>query len=687
MISSENPQESSDRGLRSPALGILIIGIICIVTYFRTLSSDFIWYDDQVHIFQDDLLNPITFHNFTKFWTEPFAGLYIPVSYTAFTLLALIARLPHSLTVTEIDTPYNPHIFHAANLILHIVNSAILYLILRKTTKNQLGSILGTLIFSIHPLQVESVAWISELRGLLCSTFGLLATAVYSRMKFASPETEKLDKKQRVRNLAIYLLSTLLYVLSIFSKPTGVIFVLLTPILCAAMSGKWRAKQAFHFAPWLAMAIALAFFTRTLQAIDVSAATSPLERLFIAPDTILFYMGKLFYPLHLMIDYGYTPTVAMHNPHIIEKMNIFIAVAIAFFVLHRWFPWLTRCALITLIVLAPNSGIIPFSFQYYSTVADRYMYLALIGPALAVAEITSRTRFKLFPIIPVCAIAIFCVLSFQRASLWKNTMSLMSEDYKSNPQSVLVLVDIGNYYLGKEDYNTAIAYYKATIKSRPNLARGYYDLANAYLAIGDPFLAMRNYLGALQNNPVWVEASIYEGESFLELGRPWLAMSSLQKAKSLKNDAENLHFYMGNVYQLLGRYKQAKAEYDIELAQYQDYVPLYINAGYNLRSLGEAAAGNAMIAKAQKLETSKAVYYTYLAKVERLRGNYPAMKKDLATALKINPHLNLALGEKRSFDVFMSQPKEIAVRDREMFERQGSELSGLWATEKAPPAH
>src|SRR3569833_4015527 len=368
-----------------PWQAALIVAAITFVVYMRVTGQDFVHWDDKGHVTGNPYLKHLTAANILHFWREPYEHLYIPISYMAFALLASIARMPHHDTsVTVIDTLLNPHVFHTANLILHIGNALIVYTILRKLVgraavdKAQLSpeapAIFGAVLFAIHPLQVESVAWISELRGQLASMFCLWSIYGYI---VAVGQSESTPWKRPVYWLA--LLST---GLGLLCKPS-----IITVGLILVIIDRWLLRRSWpaclrSAAPWLILAVPFTLITGHAQPVDAEGAGAMWQRPFIAGDAIAFYLGKLFFPHPLAIEYGRRPDLILASGICYKTTVVTLVVAGIIFALRKGRPWLVAGSLIAVAVLLPVLGLVPFAYQNYSTVADRYMYLAMLGPAI-----------------------------------------------------------------------------------------------------------------------------------------------------------------------------------------------------------------------------------------------------------------------------------------------------------------
>ena len=144
----------------------------CVLPFLGVLSHGFIAVDDQMHTYLNPFLNGRAPGGIWMFWTSAYGGLYIPVTYTVWGILASAARLD---APDEFGIALNPWLFHAASVIVHVGSVLLVFRILRQLTGREGASFAGALLFAIHPLQTETVAWASGLKDLLCGFFALLA--------------------------------------------------------------------------------------------------------------------------------------------------------------------------------------------------------------------------------------------------------------------------------------------------------------------------------------------------------------------------------------------------------------------------------------------------------------------------------------------------------------------------------
>jgi hypothetical protein len=157
---------------RHPAAAtIAVVGLVCLV-FGRIVAHDWVEFDDLLHIVENPSLAPVTWRSLVGFWTQGYEHLYIPVSYTLFAVEAVAARWLAAAAPTAAPAPW---LFHLMSVAMHVAATLVVRRILVQRCGSPWAAAAGAAMFAIHPLQVESVAWISEQRGLLSGLLALLA--------------------------------------------------------------------------------------------------------------------------------------------------------------------------------------------------------------------------------------------------------------------------------------------------------------------------------------------------------------------------------------------------------------------------------------------------------------------------------------------------------------------------------
>jgi len=545
---------------------IAILTIVTASTFWRVTGQDFVHWDDKGHVFANPYLQHIDKANLLHFWQQPYEHLYIPLSYMAFALLCVISQMPHhDASITVINTLYNPHVFHTANLILHLGNALLVFAILRRLTSRMAPSVaspypalFGALIFAVHPLQVESVAWISELRGQLSSTFCLGTLYVYiSAVQHSNNAPWKLSR---------YWLGLLLTILGLLCKPSIITVGLLLVILDRWMLGRsWRASIVTAL-PWLILAVPFTLLTQHAQPVTVEGGTGALwQRPFIAGDSIAFYLSKLFAPVDLGIEYGRRPAYVLQHSWAYLTWLTPAAVALVIFVLRKRCPWLVAGGLLSLGVLLPVVGLIPFAFQNYSTVADRYVYLAMLGPALiaaaALAKAIEHGLTKPAFSVATIIIAVLVVLTTYQVRYWDNSATLFAHAIKINPNSYGLRT---NYGISLDDRGRpadAVIQYQAAIQLAPELPDAWQDMGISLQHEDKNDEAMVCFRHVTESQPDDELGHAAVGLTFLAEDKPAEALPELEIAAKLNpSDSVNLAHYAATLQQL-GRNDEAAAQY------------------------------------------------------------------------------------------------------------------------------
>ena len=342
-------------------------------------------------------------------------------------------------------------------------------------------------------MQVESVAWISETRGLLCALFSLLA--IWQRLR----QVEASGGKSAVAN---FLLATLWFALALLSKPAAVVVPLLAAALEIGLLRRKAGRTLASLAPWLAMAAAAALATAWLQPGERSPAAAPLwARPLVAGGAILFYMMKTLAPWRLSIDYGCTPQWMVQQPWLpLASLAPLVLLGAAALAKDRRVG--LACAAVFAIWLLPVLGFVPFDFQRISTVADRYVYLALLGPALALAWIVKRHWGPWTVAASGAVLGLYAVLSAVQVSHWHDTGALFARVLEVNPHSAVARHQLGVLLAEDGEHaDAAVRRFREALAERPDLVEIHLALGSALVAAGDAKAALEVLRGAAERFP------------------------------------------------------------------------------------------------------------------------------------------------------------------------------------------
>jgi tetratricopeptide (TPR) repeat protein len=392
----------------------LLIVAATLGTFAYLISCNFTEWDDPQTVSQNHRLHPPTLHSIRYYWTAAGAqapmGLYIPVTYTFWSIIAAISR--------------NAAFFHAANILLHMMAALAMFELLRVLIRHDWAACAGALLFALHPVQVESVAWVSGTKDLLCGLFSLVALWQYT-----------LYAEQRPHKHRHYAIGLLCLILAMLSKPTAIVVPLMAVAIDLFFLRRQRRVVLKSLWLWLALMIPCAIWTMQSQPQTWTTSLALWVRPAIAADAVAFYLYKLVLPINLCVDYGHRPQVVLSHGWIYFTWTIPLVIAIAALLLRRRKPAGLTAGLLFLLPLFPVLGLTPFEFQLYSTTADHYLYLAMLGPAFLLGSLLSRHTSRFAALITAAILVVLAAKTILQEPTWQNTQTLFEHTLNVNPDS------------------------------------------------------------------------------------------------------------------------------------------------------------------------------------------------------------------------------------------------------------
>jgi len=472
---------------RRPLWVALFLMLITGIVFHDVLSAGFVRWDDSLHVYDNPYLHPVSAAHLARFWAAPYRHLYVPISYTVYWLLALAAHLPAPVrTADGVWVDLNPRVFYTANLLLHGASVLLVFALLRRllpgnnAAVNDWAAGAGALLFAVHPVQVESVAWVSEMRGLLAGTLSLLALLAYVRSAAAG------------NGKCWYYLSTAIFALALLAKPSAVAVPLMAALIDSLLLCRPRRVWIRALAPWGLLCIALLWVTHTAQPVTTDIVTPLWTRPFIAGDALAFALGKLLWPAKLGIDYGRSPVWLMTQGWAYFTGLLPLALGILAWLGRFRFPWPAGAFGLFAAALLPTLGLTPFVFQIYSTVADRYLYLALLGPALVLAWVLQRVwlgegkAWLRLAAGSVCGMGLlFCALTSSiQALCWQNSIALFTQALAVNPRSWGAANNLAAVLVDQGQPQKALSPLAIALRLRPDYAEAHANRGVAWIELG-----------------------------------------------------------------------------------------------------------------------------------------------------------------------------------------------------------
>jgi tetratricopeptide (TPR) repeat protein len=456
-------------------LPILLLILLPLVTFWQTLNHDFVW-DDDVHIIYNDYDSLPSSKGLLKYWSPKPKLIYAPITYTVWGMLK--------------SGKFSPAPYHLTNIIVHILTVLLVFSILGLLFKNTWPALIGAMLFALHPLQVETVAWATGLRTLLCGLFGFLMLLLF------------IIYREKKNSNYLYLLSLFTFFLALASKPSAIIlpaFLFLFDYFYYKNSLK---NSIITLVPYVLLTIP--FLWILMQTNTPPEYIAPLwSRPLIMTDTICFYLYKLLLPLKLCSFYGRTPSFIMQSEWFYLSWILPAVITWVLFKTHKGQLQLTIGALLFFIGFLPVSGLIPFEGQNWNTVADRYLYISMIGAAFCLAYVVNRWREKKIVWIITSGLILFWFLRSMlfQVPQWQNDWSIWNSAITYFPDRSVPYSKRGEIYMEQGNLQSALYDFQRAVQRNPNFSKAYNNIGLIYSHQENWDQALEAYLHAIRLNP------------------------------------------------------------------------------------------------------------------------------------------------------------------------------------------
>ena len=676
----------SSRVRRSVAQNVAIAAVIVIV-FGRVVWHDWVNFDDTIHVTENPSFFPMSWQGLAGFWVRPYEHLYVPASYMLFAAECMVSRWLHG------DGPMavpRPGLFHAVSLAIHVAASLLVLRILRRFTTHPWAAVVGGLVFAVHPLQVESVAWIAEQRGLLAAVFSLLALDQFLEW------TERDQGRSRLRSS--YLLATGALVVALLAKPSAVV----TPLLAFALASHGRKVPwptlIWALAPWAVLAVAAAVCTCFVQPAELTRVHVPLiVRPLIAGDAIAFYTGKLLVPTDLCVVYGRTPQVAIADPYAPLSAGLVAIAAAWLLLLPHGRGWRLPLALFV-IPLLPVLGFAEFSYQNHSTVADRYMYLAMLGPALAVAIASDRLRsadaarvgWGLPLAVGLAAAVLYLPLTWRQTGLWRDSLTLFTRAIESGHESSAALNNLGVALTASDRPGDALPHLLRAVERDDADADAKTNLGIALTELGRPNDAVPYLLRAIELTPAAADAQTNLGVALTASGRPGDALPHLLRAVELDAADAAAQTNLGVALTELGRPGDALPHLLCAVERDPADAEVWFNLGNAYAAEGAYATACKAFERSLELDGKRYKVWNNLGLARLFQGDAAGAEGAWRRSIRIRPHfsdaqLNLAKLLLSRGELAVAADHVQTVLDRDRTHADAHNLLGVIHTEAGRP--
>jgi len=423
-------------GILRVAMAVVALGTMGPLCWHDFLLT----WDDAPTIARNEHFNPPTLGGIGYYWGHSNMGLYVPVTYTAWGGLAYVARVDQP---DETGVSLNPWVYHAANVVVHVVNSLLVLEILGVLMGVGWGAAVGAMVFAVHPVQVEAVAWAAGMKDLLCGMFSLVA--VWQYLVGVQNAECRMQNEGGGDGWRLGVAAGAM-VVGQLCKPTAMV----VPLVAAAIDGwvigrPWR-KVIVSAGVLLVVAVPGMVVARWIQRATSISIVPVWQRVFVAGDALAFYLWKVVWPAGLALDYGRRPRWVMGHWWGYVTWVAPAAVAVVLWAGRRRWRWLVGAWVVLVAGVLPVLGLSPFLFQHYSTVTDHYLYLSMLGVAMAAAwgaEALRRWSPRGAGVVCGVVVGVLGGRAMVEGAYWTNDLTVWRRNLEVNPRSFAAENNLG----------------------------------------------------------------------------------------------------------------------------------------------------------------------------------------------------------------------------------------------------
>lgn len=586
--------------------GLLLVLLATTLLYLPSLSAEFVGFDDYEYVMKNpDVRAPDVLRVFDL-------GTTTVADWTP------VVTLSHALEFRLFGL--DARAYHVTNLLLHLACVTLVYCLLLDLDLSASLALLATLVFAIHPLQVESVAWVSARKNLLAMLFGL---AFCREFLAARP-----------------LSATLFLLLALASKGTAVAFPLWAAVPWACRLGALpRRRGALWVIVFCGLAAARGLLSVTSQASVIAtrdaSAMKMGTRMAIMGRVLATQLRQFFLPYHLSLYYRWVPE-PWSDPHVLVSWAVVAAVVVTV-------VWAARRdvragVLGSLIVLGLLPTLNIFPAPYFQ--ADRYTHIALVG-AVVLGVLLLRPLNRIHERLPAFVLALWCALvavpiTRARIAVWKNTETLWNDVLQDAPDVAFFWNGLGMYYLEKGDVEKAEQPLRRALMLEPSTETARYNLALILANRGDPAAGVAELNVLLGYHPESARGQELLGQLLGDQGDNEQAIEHLDAALYLDPDNRLARYHRARTLARLHRLDAAAQEYEALLAKWRAPVLQSGLASVRLQQ-GNPTAAILLARAATQGDPQQVEAWDTLAQGLAATGDFDGAESALRSAVAANP--------------------------------------------------
>jgi protein O-mannosyl-transferase len=646
--SSKPGQSGSNR--RWPRLLVpLSIAVVTCAAFFPALLNDFVNWDDDKILVDNPYYRGFGWNQLKWMFTTFHMGHYQPLSWLSFAMDYLLWGM-------------DPFGYHLTNLLLHAANSVLFYFVSwrllgaalsisdgKKNWQLSVSAGLSALLFAIHPLRVESVAWATERRDVLSGFFFLITVDCYLR---AAATREGSTRRRWLRTALVG------YVLSLLSKAIGItlpaVLLLMDVYPLRRLQGgplnwlkfEYRAVL-YEKLPFVVLAVGFAiaalFAQHTTDALKPLDQFDVVSRVLQASFAFMFYLLKTLFPIHLSPIYELPVDVEPWFWLFLLSGVVTVTLTVALYYLAQRWPAAATSWLYYVIVLAPVTGIAQSGPQL---VADRYSYLACLGWPLLIgggifrlwpAGDSNQSSQRPFVATAVVVITIFAlaILTWNQTQVWRTPRTLWQHAVTVTPYSSIAHYNLGRTLEREDKSNQAVESYRRAVSANPRHAKAHFNLARLLALKGLDIEAIDHYRQVLEIRPDHADAHNDLGLLLEMKGDIAAAQSEFQQTLRLEPNHDKAFFNLGELLAKQGDLAKATRYYQQAARINPNEAAIQIRLALVLARQGQLESATTHFLAAVKLKPDDAEAHVLLARSLVAQGKKDEAERYYREALRI----------------------------------------------------
>ncbi len=608
--------------LKLLAILVIIVCAVVLAAHWPVLSAKATSFDDY-QLLEND--NPLVQNPGWSSAKSIFTEVLNPSAVTGYyqPLPVISVMLDYAMGGND----KNLYVFRRTGIVVHILNTALVIILLYGLFGQPVPAALAGLLFGIHPLTVEPVTWISERKTLLAMFFALWCMIFYVHFV-------------RRGNRKLYAICMVMYLFALVSKPTSTPLPVLMLLMDYWPLERLKLRTVIEKIPFFVLGGIFTVITiisnnrsgGLLSSIQSSVEIEPLRIPLVVCYLIIFYLYKIIWPVNLSSVYALPEPLSLSNPEILIGVIGTFALIAVLLLSTRWTKALVTGWLFFFVAILPTLGLIRFSFWVFAS--DKYVYMPVIGLLMVLVwgmgqawkpdwRRITISGTVLVGLILILSAAEFCGVRRYLVH-WRDTISLGEYMLKLTPNAVPVHNMLGLAFQSHGKFDEAVKHYHQALQLKSDSTEAHANLGNILLSEGKYEEAAGHYRKTLQVRPNCAEIHCNLGNALLLQRKLDEAVSQYHKALQLKPNLAKVHNNLGTVFTLQGNIDEAVSQYRKALQLRPGYADAHFNLGCVLQSAG-------------KLDEAVSHFFQVL----QVKPDHVASLNNLAWILAANPDPNI----------------------------------------------